>query len=99
MKNAIRTHFYLMIIKEILIHNLNKNCVPSLLRNFSAPINLSDLNINELIHLLRYDDDLFNKWDITQSLFLKKMSDIHFNLENAIKFLIDKGKLNDELFH
>ena len=84
--------------KKILIHNLNKNCVPSLLRNFSAPINLrSDLNINELIHLLRYDDDLFNKWDITQSLFLKKMSDIHFNhFENAIKFLIDKGKLNDE---
>ena len=41
-----------------------KNITPSMLRGFSAPVNLeTDFNINEYIHILKFDNDPFNKWD------------------------------------
>ena len=47
----------------------NGKIVPSLLRNFSAPVILQDdLNSSERLHLLAHDADLFNRWDATQTL-------------------------------
>ena len=85
--------------KKIYINDLDKNYIPSLLRNFSAPVNLkTDLNFNELIYLLKFDDDLFNKWDISQSLFMKNKNDHELILfEKAIKYLIKKNQLSDEV--
>ena len=43
--------------------------VPSLLRNFSAPVILQDdLTPSERLHLLAYDADMFNRWDAAQTL-------------------------------
>ncbi|MGY9060140.1 MAG: DUF3458 domain-containing protein, partial [Candidatus Puniceispirillales bacterium] len=45
--------------------------VPSLLRGFSAPVNIkTDLTIIEYLHVLKYDNDSFNKWEAIQNLYL-----------------------------
>ncbi len=46
--------------------------VPSLLRQFSAPVMLEDdLSDAERLHLLAYDGDMFNRWDSVQTLISK----------------------------
>ena len=48
----------------------NSKIVPSLLRNFSAPVILrDDLTPSERLHLLTHDADMFNRWDAAQTLF------------------------------
>ena len=64
-----------------------KEITPSILRDFSAPVLLkTDIKINEYIHILKFDNDSFNKWDAAQNLylncFLKKL-----NLNILIKTL------------
>lgn len=47
----------------------NSAVVPSLLRNFSAPVILEDdLSSSERLHLLAHDVDMFNRWDAAQTL-------------------------------
>ena len=47
----------------------NVKIVPSLLRNFSAPVILQDdLSSSERLHLLAHDPDMFNRWDAAQTL-------------------------------
>ncbi len=46
--------------------------VPSLLRNFSAPVKLNiDYSENELAFLMGHDNDPFNRWNAGQELALK----------------------------
>ena len=53
---------------------LRNNVVPSLLRNFSAPVQLkTDFKQEDFLHLLKFDDDFFNKWDASQSIHLHYM--------------------------
>ena len=48
-----------------------KDITPSLLRDFSAPVHLeTDFKLNEYIHILKYDNDPFNKWDAAQNYTL-----------------------------
>lgn len=48
--------------------------VPSLLRNFSAPVNLlADYSDDELLHLMVHDSDGFNQWNACQQLILDSM--------------------------
>ena len=48
----------------------NGEIVPSLLRNFSAPVILQDdLMPSERLQLLAHDADMFNRWDAAQTLF------------------------------
>ncbi|MCB1563402.1 MAG: aminopeptidase N [Alphaproteobacteria bacterium] len=55
--------------------------IPSVLRNFSAPINLvTELSDENLAFLMRHDSDGFNRWEAGQRLFLK-----------AINAFIDEG--------
>ncbi len=45
------------------------NLTPSILRNFSAPVIVDDdLSPYERRHIMRYDTDLFNRWDSAQTL-------------------------------
>ncbi len=47
----------------------NEKIVPSLLRNFSAPVILQDdLSLSDRLHLLAHDTDMFNRWDAAQTL-------------------------------
>ncbi len=48
-----------------------KEITPSILRDFSAPVLLkTDIKNNEYIHILKFDNDSFNKWDAAQNLYL-----------------------------
>ncbi len=59
--------------------NIKSRPVPSLLRGFSAPVELEpNLSDQELRVLLEYDDDSFNRWDSAQRFYLK---DLLANLE------------------
>ena len=45
---------------------------PSLLRDFSAPVRMTDdLSDEERLHLMGFDSDLFNRWDMAQKLLEK----------------------------
>ncbi|MBT6539144.1 MAG: aminopeptidase N [Francisellaceae bacterium] len=58
----------------IKIENIAVKPVPSLLRNFSAPVIVNyDYSDSELLHLLEHDSDDFNRWDAGQSLYANIM--------------------------
>ena len=49
--------------------NVAEKPVPSILRNFSAPVRLStDLTQEDLIFLMANDSDQFNRWEAGQTL-------------------------------
>ena len=51
--------------------NVNEEPVPSLLRDFSAPIKLNyEYSRDQLLFLMKYDTDGFNRWDAGQNLAL-----------------------------
>ena len=56
--------------QDQLIYAANaSDLTPSILRNFSAPVTVDDdLNCDERHHIMRYDTDLFNRWDNAQTL-------------------------------
>ena len=54
--------------------DVNARPVPSLLRNFSAPVNLKyDYSEAELTHLMAHDANAFNRWEAGQRLALQLM--------------------------
>ena len=66
-------HVYLLSKSNdnIKISSETLEVTPSLLRNFSAPVILkTDLVINDYLHILKFDNDGFNKWDAIQNLYL-----------------------------
>ena len=66
-----------------------KDITPSILRDFSAPVLLTtDLKINEYIHILKFDNDPFNRWDAAQNLYLNCYLN-KFNLNIFIRTLRD----------
>jgi aminopeptidase N len=53
---------------------LSEEPTPSLLRGFSAPVKLSyDYSEEQLLHLVRYDGDGFNRWDAAQRYLVNLM--------------------------
>src|SRR5262249_46927386 len=55
--------------EETFTFRVNKKPVPSLLRNFSAPVILNyPYTEQDLIHLMAHDDDAFNRWEAGQRL-------------------------------
>ena len=79
--------------------DLNKGDTPSLLRNYSAPVNLkTDLSFTENIHLLRFDDNLLKKWDISQNLHLRLIKNKNLKIfSNSIKQIINNAMINNSL--
>ena len=54
--------------------DVNARPVPSLLRNFSAPVNLKyDYSEADLTHLMAHDANAFNRWEAGQRLALQLM--------------------------
>ncbi len=57
---------------EFVFENVAPDATPSLLRGFSAPVNLEiELSDTELLTLARLDSDPFNRWQSLQSLAMK----------------------------
>ena len=54
--------------------------IPSILRNFSAPVILNDdLSTDERRHIMVFDTDLFNRWDSAQNLVIEEILTIAEN--------------------
>jgi len=58
--------------EEFVFKNIAARPVPSLLRDFSAPVRLNyPYSDGELLLLMTRDSDIFNRWDSAQKLFMK----------------------------
>ncbi len=77
-----------------------KEITPSILRDFSAPILLkTDIKINEYIHILKFDNDSFNKWDAAQNLYLNcffKKLNLNILIKTLRELILEK-KVNYSL--
>ncbi len=75
--------------------------VPSLLRNFSAPVKLSyPFTQADLILLMQHDQDEYNRWDAAQRLYLwaiKSEAVDNYRLFDAFKQLLRDKKINRAL--
>lgn len=57
--------------------NVEDKPIPSLLRNFSAPVKIQyDYSDHDLMFLMRHDSDMFNRWDAGQQLALRILLDL-----------------------
>ncbi len=58
--------------ETLVIENVTSEPVPSLLRGFSAPVKLSfNYSDEQLLFLMKYDEDGFNRWDAGQTLAVR----------------------------
>ncbi len=97
--NKYQTEHNLILDKkedEFIFSDINNQEIPSLLRDHSAPVNLkTDLSITENIHLLRFDDNLFKKWDICQALHLRMLKNKNLKLfSNSIKKILNDSNID-----
>ncbi|WP_105530203.1 aminopeptidase N [Solimicrobium silvestre] len=54
--------------------NVTEQPTPSILRNFSAPVELEmDYSDDQLAHLLAHDSDAFNRWEAGQRLAMRRL--------------------------
>ena len=86
-KNNFKFDVYLFSKSEDTIKIISDeiNLTPSFLRGFSAPVILeADLTIDEYVHILRFDNDSYNRWDAIQNLYL----DCYLN-KSTVKPLCD----------
>ncbi|MGH1470088.1 MAG: aminopeptidase N [Cellvibrionaceae bacterium] len=71
----VANHFVLEVTEpeqEFVFTGVSENPVPSLLRNFSAPVRLRyDYSREDLLQLIRLEKDGFSRWDACQSLGVK----------------------------
>ncbi len=64
--------------------------VPSLLRGFSAPVNLrAGANSREMLRLIRFDSDLFNRWQTAQAFALKHIADMAKAIASGAEARVD----------
>jgi aminopeptidase N len=64
--------------------------VPSLLRGFSAPVNLNiDYSIDEIIFLMANDNDSYNRWSITRKLLSDTVLSLVEDIQQNRKLNID----------
>lgn len=78
--------------------NVSAQPVPSILRNFSAPVKLTtDLSDDDLQLLSRNDTDGFNKWEAGQTLALRAIERVMADKNADIStFIDDFGALIDQ---
>ena len=63
--------------EEFIFDNINERPIASLNRDFSAPIKLgSDLSFNDQIFLMAHDSDSFNRFEATQVVATKIMTEL-----------------------
>jgi aminopeptidase N len=63
--------------ETFLFKDIPQNTLPSVFREFSAPIRLStDFTDQELATLMAADADEFNQWDAAQTLFIKEIQQL-----------------------
>ncbi|HEY5801639.1 MAG TPA: aminopeptidase N [Burkholderiaceae bacterium] len=70
--------------------NVTQEPVPSLLRDFSAPVVLNfDYTDEQLLHLFRYDSDAFNRWEAGQRLAMARLLSMTRAIQNSEQPTLD----------
>ncbi|MDC0227800.1 aminopeptidase N, partial [Alphaproteobacteria bacterium] len=95
-------HVYLLSKSDVDIEitSNDNDITPSILRGFSAPITLNtDLTINEYLHILKFDNDSYNKWDAIQNLYLEcfKNSDVISLVISTLGYMFSEENFNSSL--
>ena len=63
--------------------NIPQGTVPSVLRDFSAPVHMeTDLESHELAHLMAWDTNDFNRWDAAQTLYKNEILGLVTTIQN-----------------
>ena len=97
-----KEHVYLLCNSKetIIIECEEEKITPSFLRSFSAPVYLkTDLQEIDYLHILKYDNDAFNKWDAAQNLYFEYFiinKDVT-KLTDLLKSLISSNSINNSL--
>ena len=90
--------------------NISSQPIPSLLRHFSAPVKLQyHYSDEELIHLIKYDQDPFNRWEAWQKYTLNVLLGLirdaqqnkRLELPNALPTMMNyllQQETNDKFF-
>jgi aminopeptidase N len=83
--------------QEFVLNNIPQKPVPSVLRDFSAPVTLKiNQDDDELRFLMVHDSDGFNRWEAGQRYFLMTLQDMLENgAETPPRFLETYGGLLD----
>jgi aminopeptidase N len=94
---------------SVTFSNVATRPVPSLFRGFSAPVKVSlDLSNDELLALLRYDSDSFNRWQASQTVAMRLLvglstgaevvSSHSESLASALLGFLDRDAMSDPAF-
>jgi aminopeptidase N len=83
--------FQLTEREQVLVFaNVMEEPIPSLLRDFSAPVKLNyDYSRDQLLFLMQYDTDGFNRWDAGQSLALDVILQVMQQQKDGEKVSVD----------
>ncbi|MFT7410718.1 MAG: aminopeptidase N [Oleispira sp.] len=74
----------------LVFSNIKEEPVPSLLRDFSAPIKLNyDYSRDQLMFLMQHDSDGFNRWDAGQNLALDVIYQVMQQFEEGHEPTVD----------
>ncbi|MFA7276001.1 MAG: aminopeptidase N [Pseudobdellovibrionaceae bacterium] len=80
--------------ERFIFENIPEQPVPSILRNFSAPVRLStDLSEDDLRFLMVHDTDGFNRWESAQTLALRMIGRMLDAAESGHHPVTEKGYL------
>ena len=72
--------------QSVTFENITESPVPSLLRGFSAPVELDfDYTAEQLAFLMANDSDEFNRWEAGQKLMAKEILAMVDDLQNGIR--------------
>ncbi|MCO7226953.1 aminopeptidase N [Pleionea sp. CnH1-48] len=87
--------------QSVVLYNVTQSALPSLLRNFSAPVKLhAQYNTEQLAFLFAHDSDSFSCWDAGQQLIQRyvdsqgKAFDVSY-IVNGFKSIIENTKLDN----
>jgi len=93
-------------VTQVQFKNLAQAPIPSLLRDFSAPVKLTiEYTDDELMFLMAHDSNEFNRWDAGQRLAMRIINGLIVDLNNNKPLAIEQGFIdairkiieNDEL--
>lgn len=81
--------------ENFIFENIPSRPIPSILRNFSAPVRLTtDLSEDDLKFLMVHDTDGFNKWESAQTIYMRLINRMLDQLESGRHPAVDHSFIN-----
>ena len=76
--------------QTFIIDDIKSDCVPSLMRNFSAPVKIKyDMSYEDILFIIKYDSNLFVRWDRIQHIHSNTIIKLYNNNEYDISGYLD----------